>query len=851
MSRSRRPRSLRSLLTRFSVATYALFFASVSVGAVILYRTWMTWEASVIDRTSRWVSATLAHEAHMADDDVEECAFSIEAESFLGARRTAGMERRLAAEERAFLERRGYALLMLFDAARAPRYELTLGRTASRLPPIPRRLFASLDSVGAVGGYLRLGGVLYRIGASALRDTRGGRHGGYLLLAAPVDAWFLNSLNQDIALPLRLSLDTLGPAPVTRSAQGDSIILREALHDIFGVPAGTVRTAFGRNAERLHERLGIMLFALLLLGGAAASGLAWYLGQRLLVEPLRQTVRDLEAMRGADARHELATGLPIAEWEVLRTAFNETVRSLSEFERRYRDVFDRAADALFILDPRTGRVVDANPASTALTGIAATEIIGQTLPAELNPGGPGQRVVQWRRGTEQRQTWGVAASEIAFDGGTCILAAYRDLTGREAMAHAQKMEAVGSLAGGIAHDFNNMMGIVLTGVRAARSLVGGRHPSNVALDGIEHAGVRAAELTRQLLSFSRHDPLRLAPVEVGRVIGTVRAMCARTFDRRIIVDAVIEADIPAVLGDAAEIEQALLNLCINARDAMRHGGSLRLEARRRQFDAPEACRAGVPQAGTYAEITVGDTGEGMTDTVKAHLFEPFFTTKDQGHGTGLGLSLVYGLTRQMGGATHVDSVVGRGTRVQLLFPAITERHDRHRTPAAAAAAVSSATPDARRDSSGPGISPTAEAPGVGPGTPSTDYGPVILLVDDERELREMLGMVLDLSGFAVLEAADGAEALAQFEEHRSRIRAILLDVQLPGEFGGVETLERIRAVDADVPVVLCTGFVREDDLARMRMLSVDDVLLKPVDINAMLARLHAICRAPRATPAPP
>lgn len=514
-------------------------------------------------------------------------------------------------------------------------------------------------------------------------------------------------------------------------------------------------------------------------------------------------------------------------WILLRATLDETVRTIHDWERRYREVFDRAADALFVIERSTGRVIDANPATAALTGIAPEEMIGQVLPDTLLPGGSGQRVVRWRRPDGMTQTWGVAAGEIVLDSGPATLAAYRDLTGREEMAHAQKMEAVGSLAGGIAHDFNNLLAAVLTGTIAARTLLPEGHPAHVALDGIEHAGTRAAELTKQLLRFSRHDPLRLAPVDLGQAIETVGRLCSRTFDRQIVVDAWAPSDLPAVLGDAGEIEQALLNLCINARDAMPAGGSLRIEASRVVLDAHQARSAGLPQPGAYVMVVVADTGVGMTDDVRARLFEPFFTTKETGKGTGLGLSLVYGLMRQLGGAISVRSAVQRGTRVTLFFPALAEPPNR---PASAPAhGWTSPT------------STTALRP-----TPADVRRPLILLIDDERALREMLRLVLDLAGFEVIEAADGASGVARLRERRSDVRAVLLDVQLPGELGGAETLERIRALEPDVPVLLCTGFVREDELARMRMFQVDDVLLKPLDVSALLARLDDLCRAPRA-----
>ncbi len=816
----RRRRSLRSLVTSFTAGTFILFAVSVSGGGFVMYRTWRTAEEAASGGATAWVSAALARRARNMQEGAEARAFSGEAAAVVRDARSTAAQAQLVREERGFLERHRYERFLLFDHRRVMRFGWTASGRDTSSPDFPRALFDRMDADGAIGGYWSVGREIIRVGASPLRDKAGRRTSGYVVLTAPVSADFLASFNEGLTRPIHLSLVPLEGLAAATLASADSLVVLEPLDDILGRPAAVVRVAMDQRAENLRLRRGMAFVVIVLLVGALASWLAWYRGQRLLVTPLLQTVRDVEAMRDSASVRELSADLPIAEWDVLRSAFNDRVRALSEFQRRYRDVFDRAADALFLLEPGTGRVIDANPATTALTGLDAAAMIGQTLASDLVPDGPGQRVVRWRRPDGVSQTWGVAASTIAFDGGTWTLAAYRDLTGREVIAHAQKMEAVGSLAGGIAHDFNNLMGAVLTGVAAARTLVGVGHPALAALDGVAHAGTRAAELTRQLLSFSRHDPLRLEAVDIAHAIETVDSICRRTFEPRIVIDTFTAPDVPAVLGDAGEIEQALLNLCINARDAMPSGGSLRIEAKRLYFDNAQAHDAALPQAGTYVEISVVDTGAGMSDEVKARLFEPFFTTKEPGHGTGLGLPLVYGLTRQLGGAISVHSVEGQGTHVRLLFPALAERAEAIVTRPAA----------------------TSVPPRQ---TPAHTDRPVILLVDDERALREMLRMVLELSGFTVLEAADGTRALAQFGVHRDRIRAILLDVQLPGPFSGVETLERIRSLDADVPVLLCTGFVREDDLARMHQLSVDDVLLKPVDINALLARLDTVCSAPR------
>ncbi|MBI2408011.1 MAG: response regulator [Gemmatimonadetes bacterium] len=821
-----RPQSLKTLLARVAALTFALVLISALVGWFVVIRAYRTEEAGISDRVSKWVRGTLEERALEARETVEGRGYSEAAVALTRPRASSEARLRFENEQVGVLQRRNFTVLLLFDSSRAPKFAwFRPGSTASVAALPAEQLLALTDSIGSVGGFVRWGTDVYRIGATPLHAPDGRRSGGYVVVGAPLDPQYLQVLLRSISLPLHLELDeTL----VDRSKQrvvGDSLLLLEPLHDVFGAPLVTARLAVDRRAQHLRFLVGLALIAVVFFGGTLVSWMFWRYGRRLLLDPLEQTVRDIDAMRDAREVTELSLGLGVSEWEVLRTAFNTTSRALREFQRRYRDVFDRAADPLFLLEPGSGRVVEANPATMELTGVPADEIIGQTLPAELAPTGVGHRVFRYRRPDGVSLTWELASSEVAFEGGTWTLAAYHDLTGREAMAHSQKMEAVGMLAGGIAHDFNNLLGAVLTGATAARVLVGPDHQAGAALDGIEHAGMRAAELTRQLLRFSRHDPLRLSPVDMGRAVEAVRSICARTFDRSITIDVAAEPEVPAVLGDAGEIEQSLLNLCINARDAMPGGGHLQIELGQRVLDADQARHAGVPAAGTFVTLAVQDDGTGMTDEVKARFFEPFFTTKEPGKGTGLGMPIVYGLARQLGGAVSVQSTLGTGTRIELLLPALADRDARRVTPPQSTRGVAEVVRAAASD-------------------PSAGHGrPLVLLVDDERTLREMLRMVLNLSGYDVVEAADGHQALELFAEHRTDVRAVLLDVQLPGGMSGVDTLERIRALDAAIPVVLCTGFARDEEMARLRRLAVDDVLLKPLDLQLLLERLRTLTRS--------
>ncbi|HEX7546468.1 MAG TPA: response regulator, partial [Gemmatimonadaceae bacterium] len=268
--------------------------------------------------------------------------------------------------------------------------------------------------------------------------------------------------------------------------------------------------------------------------------------------------------------------------------------------------------------------------------------------------------------------------------------------------------------------------------------------------------------------------------------------------------------LPPVEGDAGQLEQALLNLCINARDAMPRGGTLTIGARVEQLDDEAAFTVRDIQPGAFVVISVGDDGVGMTEDVKQRIFEPFFTTKDSGQGTGLGLAMVYGLARGAGGTVVVDSAPGAGSRFDMYLP-----ESREPMPVAHA------------------LEPSA--------SPSRSNGerPSVLLADDEVGLREMLRLVLEHEGYDVIEAANGEEAIAKFSARRDDVAAVLLDVQMP-VLGGLEAYGRIREMSPHTPVILGTGYVGDAELAAIRNAGADEMLLKPYEMRDLLDRLARV-----------
>jgi CheY-like chemotaxis protein len=394
---------------------------------------------------------------------------------------------------------------------------------------------------------------------------------------------------------------------------------------------------------------------------------------------------------------------------------------------------------------------------------------------------------------------------VMVDSAHHSLAAVRDLSERETLEaqlrQAQKMEALGTLAGGIAHDFNNLMGAVLVSTATLKEELGRAHPSIASVETIERASRRAAELTRQLLSFARRKRLRVAPINLVDVVRDIGRMCARTFDRAIRIETLAPQDVVLVNGDAGQLEQALLNLCINSRDAMPDGGILTLDVRVRDIDEAAAHAIPLEAAGTWAVVSVSDTGIGMPPEVRQRLFEPFFTTKEQGKGTGLGLAMVYGIVKSHGGLVAVNSSTGGGTRVELFLPVVGE--------GAALPAPSLLVEEAQ-------------------GGRET-----ILLVDDEPDLRSAMARALRRLGYTVLEAENGRVAL-ELLNGQPAVSMAILDLVMP-VMGGVEAFGRMRQMRPGLPILLCSGYASAADVQGLLNQGANGFLPKPFE-TADLAR---------------
>jgi signal transduction histidine kinase/CheY-like chemotaxis protein len=343
----------------------------------------------------------------------------------------------------------------------------------------------------------------------------------------------------------------------------------------------------------------------------------------------------------------------------------------------------------------------------------------------------------------------------------------------------QKMESIGQLTGGIAHDFNNMLAIVTGSLdMAKRRLKGTEDPKiAVSLDAAAEGARRAAVLTQRLLAFSRQQPLEPRALDANRLVSGMSELLRRTIGETIAVETVLGGGLWPCFADAAQLENALINLAVNARDAMPEGGRLTIETANAHLDELYAGANADVKPGQYVMLGVTDTGTGMAPEVIERAFDPFYTTKGPGHGTGLGLSQVFGYVKQSGGHVKIYSEPGQGTTIKLYLP-------RHHGPAAVAAAEEKLYGE----------------------LPQAKPGQVVLVVEDEEQVRVMTVEALRELGYDVVQAPDGGAALARFHE-MERVDLLLTDIVMPG-MNGRELADRIRAERPETPVLFTTGYTR-------------------------------------------
>lgn len=365
---------------------------------------------------------------------------------------------------------------------------------------------------------------------------------------------------------------------------------------------------------------------------------------------------------------------------------------------------------------------------------------------------------------------------------------------------SQKMEGIGRLAGGVAHDFNNLLMIITGNAQIIHESLDEKDPLRASCRDILGASATAASVIRQLLAFSRKQTIAPSLVDVNALIAETSSMLRHLISENIELQVKPAASVDTIQADPTQLQQIIMNLTVNARDAMPQGGTLRIETANHDLDGQIALSHPAGKTGKWVELCVSDTGTGMDEHTRKHLFDPFYTTKGVGKGTGLGLSTVYGIVRQSGGSITVDSALGRGTRFRIFFPA------------------------ARQRVFEPEKSPTSQA--------SPSGGETILVVEDQDQLRKVTASFLKSKGYVVHEASNGLHALAVFSQNPC-VDLLVTDVVMP-DMGGKELVQRLRDANPALRFLYTTGYTRPEDEQNPRAELLNAPFLqKPFDLNRL------------------
>ncbi len=485
---------------------------------------------------------------------------------------------------------------------------------------------------------------------------------------------------------------------------------------------------------------------------------------------------------------------------------------------RYRAIYDAVALPVLMIDAESWRILAVNDAAVDQYGYTRDEFLGRSVLDIRPPDGrtEARRVLAemphgfWKATAVQHQRKDgsifrvdVWSRDTVVDGRPVRISTISDVTERVQLAHelqqAQKMEAVGRLAGGIAHDFNNVLTSIIGGAEFLQEHLRGDEAGLTEVAGIRRAADRAASLTRQLLAYSRRQVMSVELVPLNDVAARTETLLRHVIGEHIELHTELAPDTWAVRVDPAQLEQVLLNLAVNARDAMPGGGSLVLATRNVPLPAGESLAGSSVPAGDYAELTVRDTGTGMDAITRSRVFEPFFTTKPPPHGTGLGLSMAYGIIRQSNGFITVHSIVGQGTTFRILLPRA------GRTKPLAAPATST-VPAADRQT--------------------------VLVVEDEDAVRRVTCRVLERLGYSVLPAANGEEALALVAASRPTLGLLVTDLLMP-QMSGRELATQIRDAYPELRVLFVSGYT-DEAVGHLGMLEQGTAFLqKPFSIESL------------------
>jgi len=594
----------------------------------------------------------------------------------------------------------------------------------------------------------------------------------------------------------------------------------------------------------LFGRRGFAIFTLLVMAALAfqytveLSGLVVY--QLTPFVELRLLI-DSEIILGVSA---LGVGLLMGNLRRSMAQARAAVASLRESEALYRSLFESVNEAILVHDTHDGRICDANARAVAWSGYSVEELRRLSV-ADLSADRDGftqaealrhmglaaqgqPQLFEWlSRDRAQRLFWTEISMVSAVVGGAPrVLVSVRDIDERKRaeverqrlegqLRQAQKLESVGRLAGGIAHDFNNLLTCILGNVDLSATVLPAGHPAREYLDEIMQAARRAAELTSKLLAFSRKQPIAPVPLRVESALLSLDRMLRRMLGETVSLTTRVAPGLDGIRADPVQLEQILLNLAVNARDAMPGGGRLELVAESRELDQAFAAEHPGARAGQFVCISVSDTGTGMSQEVQRQAFEPFFTTKPPGQGTGLGLAMVLGAMEQNGGFVVLSSRPGQGSRFELFFP----RH-------------------------GGDVEPI-QLPPQHLALPTGKER--ILLVEDDASVRHLSERLLTQLGYRVTASETGAAALALYQQADLAFDLLVTDLVLP-DLDGRTLARRLLALQPGLRVLYCSGY-SEDVIAHGGVLEEGLAFLpKPFSVEVLAAKVRTLLDEAPGTP---
>jgi two-component system cell cycle sensor histidine kinase/response regulator CckA len=544
-------------------------------------------------------------------------------------------------------------------------------------------------------------------------------------------------------------------------------------------------------------------------------------GEETAVEAMRLGVHDY-VLKGKLARLAPAIERELRDHQV-RDARRAAERSLRASEERYRALFEGSPLPTWVLDRETGAFLAVNHAAVSSYGYTREEFADlKVTDIELSAETSETHGTTWRHRKKDGGIIVVETKKNAFDfeGRPALLVAVNDVTARkkaeetlrkteEQLRQAQKMEAIGSLAGGVAHDFNNLLSVILGYTNLIIDSLKVDDPLRDELGEVRTAGERAETLTRQLLAFSRQQVLQPRILDINHIASGMEKMLRRLLGADVTLTLLAGRGVGTIQADPGQIEQVLMNLAVNARDAMPNGGNLTIETANVELDAEYTAEHVGVTPGPYVLLAVTDTGIGMDAATRARIFEPFFTTKEPGKGTGLGLSTVFGIVAQSHGHIWVYSEVSQGTVFRIYFP--------------------------RKDGA-------MEATPVGPNPVAMTGNETILLVEDEEQVRGLIRTILRRLGYNVLETQNGGEAFLTSEQYKAKIHLLLTDIVMP-RMSGRALAERLAPLRPEMKVLYISGYTASSIVHHGILDSGVEFLQKPITSDVLARRVREVLDA--------